>query len=377
MDKTLIIKGIRSLIIGILILVVGIPIYIKISSPNEVPPKPYSFNERLVPVKEVQNENLRLSLEVNGRLKALNRMEVIPEVTGILENSNFRPGGSFSKGSLLFKVDNDENRSALVAQRSSFIGLVNGVLADVKIDFSDDYETWKNYLNKLEANEPLPELPEINDTKLSRFLAGRGVLNSYYAISSGQERNNKYRVYAPFNGTLVEATVDPGGLVRAGQPIGTFVSNGPFELEVGLTSSQLNYVAVGTSVELKSSELNESFTGKVTRVNQRVDPGLQLVSVFIQVSGKGLREGMYLEATIKTEEVKDVFVVERRMIKGGNRLFLVNKQDSTLQEIEVQLISSTSSEAVVKGLPNGTWIPTSNVVGGFNGLKVTPKPAKP
>jgi multidrug efflux pump subunit AcrA (membrane-fusion protein) len=364
---------VRSLIIGVVVLVAGIFGYKLISKSNEKPPKSYSFNERIVQIKPVDNTTIPLKIEVNGRLKAVNRMDIIPEVTGILENNNFRPGATFQKGSLLYSVDNDENKSALEAQRSSFIGLVNGVLADIKIDFPDSYDKWKAYSEELSPNRSLPSIPEMDDPKLTRFLAGRGVLNSYYAIASGQERNNKFRIYAPFTGTLVETTVDPGGLVRTGQPIGTFVSNGPFELEVGLSPAQLQYVPVGSQVELMSTELGKTYTGKVVRINQRINPGLQLVSVFVSVTGKELREGMYLEAEIKTKEIEGVYVLDRRMIRPGNKVFLVNRADSTLREVEVQLISSTSSEAVVKGLPDNEWIPTTSVVGGFEGLKVSPK----
>src|SRR5690606_2202940 len=106
------------------------------------------------------------------------------EAQGVLQLGGFelKPGGTFSQGQLLFKVNDNEAQLALKARKSIYLNLVASVLADVKIDFPDSYSSWQNFLEKIDVQLSLPELPEIKTSKERTFLASRNVLSEYYTI---------------------------------------------------------------------------------------------------------------------------------------------------------------------------------------------------
>ena len=65
---------------------------------------------------------------------------------------------------------------------------------------------------------------------------------------------SKYQIRAPFSGTLTEALVSPGTLVRIGQKLGEFIDPSIYEMEVSINSEFANLLKVGNSVVLSNLE---------------------------------------------------------------------------------------------------------------------------
>ncbi len=69
------------------------------------------------------------------------------------------------------------------------------------------------------------------------FISGRGILNAYYNVLNLEARLAKYTIIAPFDGALSLANVTEGSLVRAAQPLGTFIEKGVFEMPVSVPAT--------------------------------------------------------------------------------------------------------------------------------------------
>jgi len=183
-----------------------------------------------------------------------------------------------------------------------------------------------------------------------------------------EERLAKYRIRAPFGGMLTEALVDKGTLVRAGQKLGEFINPNTYELEVAINNSYADLMKVGKVVELKNVEKTASWKGKVTRVNSKVDVASQMIAVFIQVSGQGLREGMYLEAEVKAKEEPNTYEIDRKLLVNNQQIFAIN--DTTLQLINIQPVYYKEKSVVVRGLEDGAVILAKAVPGAYEGMRV-------
>ena len=123
----------------------------------------------------------------------------------------------------------------------------------------------------------------------------------------------------------------------------------------------------GAIVELNSRDLKGNWKGKVVRISEIIDPNTQTVKVYVQVSGKGLREGMYLDARIAGTQITQAVEIPRKLLDDGNHIFVL--QDSILKLHKVTTIKYTTDAVVVKGLPNGTQMINENVIGAFEGMK--------
>lgn len=361
---------IRSIILGVAVILVGVFISNKLSSPKGPIKTNISFRESSIEVFSSFWDIYQVSLESSGRLRAANRFDVFAEVTGKLINNSFREGNKFGAGSNLLVIENEEFNAQLNASRSNFLGLLSQLLPDISIDYPDDCDAWNTYTSSISVESPLPDLPNVNNLKLKKFLSGRGLLNQYYQIKSQEIRQRKYNIKAPYQGVLTEATIQPGALVRAGQKVGVFVEPGIYELEASIPESQLPYLRTGQKVRLNSNY--RDYWGKVVRMNQVVDAQTQMIKVYIQVKSKHLKEGQYMSIKIEGNKVDQSMRIPRKLINNG-KLWVVSKADSTLYAQPIKIESIEAEYAIVSHMDTGLWLVNRPVSGAFSGMKITPQ----
>ena len=160
-----------------------------------------------------------------------------------------------------------------------------------------------------------------------------------------------------------------GTLIRSGQKLGEFIDPSQYELQISLGESFKDLVIVGNSVKLNNIDNTQSFTGRVSRINNVVDPNTQSIQVFIEVSSNKLSEGMYLEAQLEGQKVSDVYEITRKLLVNNTEIFtVVNGQ---LKKIPVNIIHFTKETAIIKDLAEGTILLQKNVPGAYDGMLVT------
>lgn len=332
--------------------------------PNNIPKTVY--------VQTVTNSDIPIVVNANGNLVAKNKVELFTEVQGLLETSGkeFRPGISFRKGETILKINSNEFYATILAQRSNLQNLIASIMPDMRLDYSESYAAWYAYLKAFDVNQTTKKLPETNSDREKLFVTAKNIYNTYYTIKNLEERLVKYRITAPFSGTITEANVNKGALVRSGQKLGEFINPSAYELEVNVNAMYVNLLQKGKKVVLNDIEKSHQYTGTVTRINARVDQNTQTVKVFIEVTDATLREGMYLEANIPVEKAENAIEIERKLLIDNNKLFVVNSK--TLDLVTVRPIHSNDSKVVIKGLPDGATILTQLLPDAYKGLIVNP-----
>lgn len=363
-------RSLITSIIGILLIAGAVLVFKNISNKKQ--------KERPAPVKAVtsvfsqtvENQDNPIFITTSGQLVAKNRVQLFSEVQGIFENSTreFKPGVYYKKGEVLLKLNSAEHFANLQAQKSGLYNQIVAILPDLQLDFPDALPNWKAYLSEFDMNKPLAPLPDPVSEKEKLFIAGRNIQSTWYNIKNLQVRLSKYTIYAPFNGILTEADVTPGTLVRGGQKLGEFIDPNVFEMEVPVNVSLDSRLKVGKVVELHDLENTKTWKGKVVRISGKVDPNTQTTKVFIQVTGKELKEGMYLEAEIKAKDELNTFEIDRKLLMDENKVFVI--ADTSLQLQEITPVYFNEKTVVVQGLPNGAKILAKPVPGAYAGMAV-------
>ncbi len=341
---------------------------------NERPRGGMGNAEKTVPTvvaEEVKNASVPIVLEASGSLMAKQRIELYAEVQGVFNGTakEFKPGVRYRKGEVFLKMDADEQYATLQAQKSSLFNLIATSLPDLKIDYAEAFPRWEAYVKQFDLNKPVPELPEPSSTKERIFLSTKNIYTTFYNIKALEIRQQKYVLQAPFDGVLTEALVTPGTLVRAGQKLGEFISTNVFEMEISVGVSLMPFMRSGTKVEVRSlNEAEKAWQATVTRVNSRIDRNSQTGTIYLQLSGDDLEEGMYLEATVQAREEENAYRIDRKLLREGNRVFVV--RDGKLVTLQVQPVFFEPQTVVIRGLPDGSQLLARTIPGMYEGMEV-------
>ena len=320
---------------------------------------------------EVNNGNVGSYTLITGRVVPRTTTQLVSEVQGRVRISSkpFKEGTNFDQGQTIISVDNTEFALNLEAQKSSFLNILTRMMPDLKADYPDNYQNWLKYVSTYTIGAPLPELPATTSDSEKYFVTAQQVYNTYYSIKAQENRLGKYTLTAPFNGSLSETFVDNGGLVSPGQPLGTFISNGSYEIETGVSLQLASNLKVGQKVTFNSKELNKDFIGTVVRINDILDTKTQNVPVFFKVIGPELRSGLYLEGSLQLEHYESAFNIPPNIIARDNTVHVV--QDGTIQKKEVTVVASSRDSVTITGLENGTELVVTTFNKPISGLKIT------
>ena len=282
--------------------------------------------------------------------------------------SEFKPGVNYRKGQLLIKINSDEFYSTLQSQKSQLYNQIVAIMPDLRLDYPESFPQWDAYVRDFDLNESVKPLPEPVNEREKLFVTGRNLYTTYFNVQSQQRRLEKYNIHAPYSGVLTTALVQPGTLVRSGQELGEFIDQGVYEMEAAVNVDYMDILQVGRKVALRNIQHTKEYTGRVARVNGRVDQTTQTITVFIDVTGAGLKEGLYLEAELEADEVSDTYELPRKLLLEGDQVYIV--EDTTLALVNVEPLHYREESVVVRGLDEGTSILAQNIPGAYPGMAV-------
>tara|TARA_B100001146_G_scaffold213216_1_gene213378 strand:- start:21256 stop:22404 length:1149 start_codon:yes stop_codon:yes gene_type:complete len=363
----------RKLILTLLgVLIIGIAVvaaYFIIESNTKTKPKVDKVIKTVF-AEEVRNGVVPITIPANGNLVAKNRLELYAEVQGVFQSSahDFKAGQTYRRGETLLRINAAEYYASVQSAKSDFYNLVTSLMPDLRLDYPQAFPKWQQYLDGFNLNESVPELPTIEDEKVNYFITGRGVLASYYNIKNLEQRLGKYSIRAPFTGTVTEALVTQGTLIRQGQKLGEFIDTSVYELELSIGKTYSDLLGLNEKVTLSTLEGNNTYTGTVSRINARVDQATQTIQVFVEVKGENLKEGMYLEAQLEAKEEPNAIEISRKLLVDEDEIFII--QDSILNTITIDPVYFSPKNVVVKGVPDGTKILAKPIPGAYAGMRV-------
>jgi len=140
-------------------------------------------------------------------------------------------------------------------------------------------------------------------------------------------------------------------------------------MEVAINSEFVDLLKVGNAVALSNLEKTKNYTGKIVRINGKVDQVSQTIKVFIDIKHKDLKEGMFLEAHVVVNSVAEAIEISRKLLIDNKGVYTV-KNDSVLSLITVDPVYFSAEKVVIKGLKNNDKILSQTLPGAFHGMIV-------
>lgn len=334
--------------------------------------------KKFVETAPVIYTNLKTDVISYGRVENAQSLDLISEVSGRMTQGSVRlkEGQRFSKGDLLFYIDDEEASLNLKAQKSNFLRDLAGILPDFKVDFNSNYEVWKAYFNKLDTDKKFPSLPETKSEKEKTFLATKGIYSTYYTIKSAESRLQKHRYYAPFSGSLMEVAMQSGSYVNQGTRIGKILRTGVHELKVSVETKDIPWIQVGSPVQIYSEESQQGWDGEVTRISDYVNQNTQSVDVFVSIfsNGQKIYDGQFFKASVPARTIQNGMIMPRNAIYNGSEVFVL--EDSLLKVRDINIVRLSEEVAIFNGLSEGEELVVEPLLGAFNNMKAFKKENK-
>ncbi|MEL6389703.1 MAG: HlyD family efflux transporter periplasmic adaptor subunit [Bacteroidota bacterium] len=366
-------KLIISAILTVVILLVGMVVYQRLRSQKGSTIAQTSAVEELrkVELSTFLPKTIQKEISIDGRLQAYEVVDLFAEVTGPLRATSkpFKEGTYFSKGDLLFDIDDEDAKLNLLAQRASLQNAITQIMADLKFDYPDAFEKWKTYLDNFDFEKSVANLPEPSNQQERYFIGGKNLHTLYYQIKSLESKQQDYKIYAPFSGVVTQANTFTGALVNPGANLGTLMNTARYEVKAPIQLEDLEYIKSGQRVKLVSQELGQTWNGRVSRISQVMDERTQNLPIYISVSGRGLRTGMYLTGSINGADLKDVYKIPESLLFDQDQVLTV--QDSVISSMPISVVSRSGDDLFVQGLSTDSEIVTSDIEGLYIGQRVS------
>ena len=303
--------------------------------------------------KEVSN-----TLKAVGSIRAIEAVEVRPEVSGKIVRINFEDGQLVTAGMLLFSLDSEIERAQY-----------NEAMANLRAS---------------ERNRP--RIMELASKQLISKSEAESALNTAEVaaaqVQSAKARLDKMEIRAPFEGVVGLRQVSVGAYVNAGQALVELVRLDPLEVEFQVPESQVARLASGQNVQIQLDALpSVKFDGAITAIAPSVQINGRSVSVRARLNNQDgkLVPGQFAQVLVELSKAAPTLMIPEQAIwpNGDKKMVYVVRQEKA-ELVPVELGSREPGWVeIVSGLKAGDVVVTAGQMKLFPGAPVMlAKPAK-
>ena len=195
-------------------------------------------------------------INVVGSTRTVKGVNVTTELSGMIEEIDFKPGSDVKKGDVLVKLDIAPD-----------IAKLHQLQAQAELDKITYNRDKVQYSFGAVSKEQL-------DTDFANMKSTAASVEEQQAII------DKKIIRAPFTGRLGISAVNPGQFIDSGATVVNLETLDPIYVDFYLPQQQVQDASVGQTVQVTTDRLpGKIFTGKITTVNPMVDTNIRNVEV--------------------------------------------------------------------------------------------------
>ena len=346
-------------LVGVFLIIAGIKalqIFTMVSAGKKMVPPPTTVTSA-----DVKKGDWQPVLTAVGSISPVQGAMISAELAGTVAEINFQSGALVKKGEVLLKLD----ASAEAAQMRSA---------------QADAELAKNDLDRARglAERKVISAAEFDATQ-SKYAQKKA------AVENMQSVIDKKQIRAPFDGTAGIRAVNPGQMVKVGDPLVSLQALGQVFFDFSLPQQQLADVKPDLPVKVTTDAIpDREFEGKLTAVNSSIDPTTRNVTLQATLDNQdnALRAGMFGRVKVLLPQKNPTLFIPATAVSYapyGNSVFVIEKKsdDKTRQEnliLRQQFIRTGETRgdfvAVTNGLIANEQIVSSGVFKLRNGMNV-------
>lgn len=301
----------------------------------------------------IAEKELSSSARLPGQLTPFNEVNLFPKLNGFVRNIYVDRGSIVKKGELLAVLEAPEMATQLQAANSRYLEAQENAQAS-----KEKYERLKEA-----AKEPGSVSPLDLDNATSKMKADEAMAQSERSnVGSVKAMQDYLRIYAPFDGMIVQRNVSPGALVSPGksatdQPMFILQDISKMRLVVYIPEDYVDKVDLLQPVSFVFNAMpGETYSAKISRSANALG-SMRSEAIEIDVTNKNgrLKPGMYAEVHIPMlSGAKSLLVPNNAIVRSTEREYVITVKNgkANLVDIKEGLVNSDSTEVFGALSPN-------------------------
>src|ERR1700761_2709879 len=292
----------------------------------------------------VSEKALSSSANLPGQLVPFNEVNLFPKVNGFVKQLFVDRGSIVKKGQLLMILEAPEMESQLQAANSRYIQSQENAQAS-----KEKYERLKEA-----AKEPGSVSPLDLDNANAKMKADNAMAQSEHSnVDAVRTMQGYLRIYAPFDGMIVQRNVSPGALVAPGketdQPMLIIQDVNKMRLTVYIPEDYVDKVDLTQPVKFTFNAMpGQEHTAKISRSANALGSMRQEAIEIDVTNEKGkLKPGMYAEVKIPmVSGAKSLLVPNSAIVRSTEKEYViaVRSGKASLVNIKEGLVGNDATE---------------------------------
>jgi len=307
-----------------------------------------------VVVADVELGELVQTINANGRVRALQEVEIKSSISGTVTDVNIYDGKEVEKTDILVSLDDrkyqielKEADDQILSSRVEYGFLIKDIAEDTT--HNEEAARLQAEIQKLEVLksqnriEIQDYLEKKEDLEMKLIFSGAKkedlILNKsgYNKALSARERallNIEFtKITAPFPGVIGEVDLVVGERINSDYTICKLFDTKKLVVEVGVLENEVNKISEGNSVEVIIPALNnQKYSAKVKRISPFIDPESKTCRVIIVMdnSDNEVKPGMFARLEIETKTLNKRILIpkEALLVRDKRDLVFTVENDS-------------------------------------------------
>jgi membrane fusion protein (multidrug efflux system) len=278
-------------------------------------------SENKYQLSNVTEKALSSSARLPGQLIPFNEVNLFPKVNGFVKQLFVDRGSIVKTGQLLMILEAPEMESQLQAANSQYLRAQENAVAS-----KQKYERLKEA-----AKEPGSVSPLDLDDASAKMKADQAMAQSEKSnVEAVSTMQGYLRIYAPFDGMIIERNVSVGALVSPGkatdQPMLILQDIHKMRLTVSIPEDYVDKVDLTKPVTFTFNAMpGQSQTAKISRSANSLG-SMQQEAIEIDVTNKNgqLKPGMYAEVNIPMlSGAKSLLVPNKAIVRSTEKEYVI------------------------------------------------------
>ncbi len=362
------------IIIGILIVVVGVPIAKKQFGTEST---------KEVIVETVTEQTINASILASGQLKHENQVKLTSEVIGKVSKLYVEEGQTVNKGQLVLEIDDQtfvasvQQQQAIVDQQRIAIDKQKLVVENLARQLKRKAQLFKQKLLDNDAYEAIAHQNQV--AKVDLKAAYEQLKQAEASLDQAKDRLSKTKIVSPIDGTITSLDIKEGetaitGTTNiAGSSLMTIADPQSMLAEINVDEADIANIKIGQTSEIIAIAFAEQpLKGTVFQIASSAKQaiGRQNLSFAVKLklneSSVNLRPGMSCRAEVFTQGEQQLLAVPVKAIQTEedndkdtveNYVFIA--KDGTAEKVKITTgISDDKFQQILSGIEQGVNIIT-------------------